>query len=166
MVVDLMMPGLDGLEVTRRVGLVSPCTRVLILSGYADDGYVRRALRNGASGYLVKGASCAQLVEAVRCAVAGICYLSPDTGETEPEPRQSRPRRTRRGPCNQLTPREREVLLLAAEGLTSRVIGERLAISTRTAEAHRANLKRKLGLRSQTELIRFAIKNGIVSLED
>jgi DNA-binding NarL/FixJ family response regulator len=164
MLLDLSLPGLNGLDVTLRLGHVVPRTRVLILSGSADTHDVRQALHNGASGYVVKGACIDTLVQAVRCVVSGRIFLSSPFAEQGLDAFIG-PRSDRNGdPCRRLTFREREVLHLAAEGLTSRQVGGRLSISPRTAEAHRANLMRKLRLCSQTELVRFAISHGIVRL--
>ena len=166
LVADLMMPGLNGLEVTRQVKHRSPDTRVVILSMYADEAYVLEALRNGASGYVLKESPGAELVHAVREAVAGRHYLSQPLSERAIEVYSSRSADEDPDPYDALTGREREVLQLAAEGHTNAAIGDRLFISPRTVETHRANLMRKLGLRTQTDLISYAIKRGLVPMKD
>ncbi len=165
LIVDVMMPGLSGLEVTRQVRQRSPGTRVLVLSMYANEIYVLEALRNGASGYVLKGASAADLVEAVRVAAAGRRYLSPPLSERGLEAYAERARAGTLDLYETLTTREREVLHLAAEGYSNPKIATRLGISTRTAETHRAHIMRKLGLQSQTDLVRYAVRRGILPLQ-
>jgi DNA-binding NarL/FixJ family response regulator len=162
LVVDLMMPGLSGLDVTRRVTKRLK-TRVVILSMYSSEAHVAEALRSGAMGYVLKDASAEDLVSAIREAAAGRRFLSAPFSNDSIETYLKRPDEA--GAYESLTPREREVLHLVAEGLTSGEIAGRLFISPRTAESHRANLMRKLGLRSRTELVRFAFQRGIVPLE-
>ena len=165
LIVDLMMPGLNGLEVTRQVSKRSPQTRVLILSMHSNEAYVLEALRNGAAAYVLKDSTAAHLVHAVREVVAGRRYLSPPLSERAIETYAEKAKSTSLDPYETLTTRERQVLHLAAEGLTNAEIADRLSISPRTAETHRANLMRKLGLRSQTDLVRYALRRGIVPME-
>ena len=166
LVLDLMLPGLSGLEVTRLVRQGSSQTRVLILSMYADEAYVLRALKNGAAGYVLKDSSAADLVQAVREVAGGRRYLSPPLSERAIERYAQRAEGVTEDSYELLTTREREVLHLAAEGHTNAEIAARLGISPRTVETHRANLMRKLGLESQTDLIRYALRRGIVPMED
>lgn len=166
LVLDLMMPGLSGLEVARRVGQCSPNTRVVILSMYASEAYVLEALKNGAAAYVLKDSSAADLVKAVREAAAGRRYLSSPLSERAIEIYIEKAEATALDIHDTLTSREREVLHMAAEGRTNTEIAARLVISPRTAETHRANLMRKLGLRTQTELIRYALRRGILAMED
>jgi len=163
LVLDLMMPGLSGFDVTRRVTKRLPKTRVVILTMYSSEPHVIEALRSGAMAYVVKDASAEELVTAIREAAAGRRFLSSPFSSDLIESYLKRPGGT--DPYETLTPREREVLHLVAEGLTSSEIAARLFISPRTAESHRANLMRKLGLRSRTDLVRFAFQRGIVPLE-
>ena len=163
LVLDLMMPGLSGFDVTRRVTKRLPKTRVVILTMYSSEAHVVEALRSGAMAYVVKDASADELVTAIREASAGRRFLSAPFSNDLIETYLKRPGGT--DPYETLTPREREVLHLVAEGLTSSEIAARLFISPRTAESHRANLMRKLGLRSRTDLVRFAFQRGIVPLE-
>jgi two-component system, NarL family, response regulator NreC len=163
LVLDLMMPGLSGFDVTRRVVKRVPKTRVVILSMYSSEPHVVEALKSGASAYVLKDASTEELVAAIRDAAAGRRYLSAPFSSELIDTYLKRPSGV--DPYDTLTPREREVLHLVAEGLTSGEIAGRLFISPRTAESHRANLMRKLGLRSRTDLVRFAFQRGIVPLE-
>lgn len=162
LVLDLMMPGLSGLEATRQVCQRLPNTRVVILSMHASEGYVLEALRNGAAGYVLKNASAADLVQAVRNVAAGRRYLSPPLSDTAIEAYVRKAQSTPLDSYETLTTREREVLQLAAEGHPNPHIAARLFISPRTVETHRANLMRKLGLRSQSDLVRYALRRGIV----
>jgi DNA-binding NarL/FixJ family response regulator len=165
LVLDLILPGLNGLEVTRQVSQRSPRTRVVILSMHAAEAYVLEALRNGAAGYVLKDASAADLVRAVKEAVAGRHYLSPPLSELAIEAYLQKAREATLDLYETLTTREREVLQLAAEGHSNPEIAERLVISPRTVETHRANLMRKLGLQSQADLIRYALQRRIITLE-
>jgi DNA-binding NarL/FixJ family response regulator len=163
LVVDLMMPGLSGFDVARRVVKRIPQTRVIILSMYSSEPHVVEALQSGAMAYVVKDASPEELANAIREVYAGRRYLSAPYSNELIDTYLKRPGGI--DPYDTLTPREREVLHLVAEGLTSGEIAGRLFISPRTAESHRANLMRKLGLRSRTDLVRFAFQRGIVPLE-
>jgi DNA-binding NarL/FixJ family response regulator len=163
LIVDLMMPGLSGFDVARRVTKRVPKTRVIVLSMYASEPHVVEALRSGASAYVLKDASVEELAIAIREVAAGRRYLSAPYSNELIDTYLKRPGDV--DPYDTLTPREREVLHLVAEGLTSSEIAGRLFISPRTAESHRANLMRKLGLRSRTDLVRFAFQKGIVPLE-
>jgi DNA-binding NarL/FixJ family response regulator len=163
LLLDLMIPRLHGLEVTRQVHKESPATKIVILSMHADEPYVMEALRNGASGYVLKDCTAADLVQAVRTVVAGRRYLSPMLAERALTGYVEHPGESELDVYDTLTNRERLVLQLAAEGKTSAEIATALFISPRTAETHRANLMRKLGLRSQTDLVRFAIRRGILA---
>ena len=165
LVLDLMLPGLGGIEVTRQICHRFPQTRVVILSMYANEAYVLEALRNGAAGYVIKEASAAQLVQAVREVSAGRRYLSPPLSENAIQAYLQKAQATPLDLYETLTSREREVLHLAATGNSNIETADRLGISSRTAETHRANLMRKLGLHSQTELIRYAIRRGIIPSE-
>jgi two-component system response regulator NreC len=166
LLLDLMMPGLNGLEATRQVTRRVPGTRVVILSMYANEAYVLAALRAGALAYVLKEATGDTLVSAIREAMAGRHYLSPPLSENAIAVYTQKAESTAMDPYDTLTTREREVLQLAAEGYTSAKIAARLVISPRTAEKHRANLMHKLGLRGQTELIRYALQRGILPMEE
>ena len=162
LVLDLMIPGLHGLEVTRQVRHPTSRTHVVILSMHADEAYVQEALKNGASGYVLKEATAADLLQAVQEAKAGRRYLSPSLAERAIDALVHKPVEAGADVFETLTSRERLVLQLAAEGRSAAVIGEQLFISPRTAETHRTNLMRKLGLHSQTDLVRYAIRKRIL----
>jgi DNA-binding NarL/FixJ family response regulator len=149
-------------ELARQVSERSRRTRVVLLSMYEGSDGVVKALRSGASGYILKESSAAELVRAIREAAAGRRYLSPllRTSEIEAQLRRGRAGAS----ADILTERQRQVLHLVAEGLSSTVIGRRLRISPRTVEAHRATAIRRLGLSSRTDLIRYAFQHGILAL--
>jgi two-component system response regulator NreC len=165
LIVGLMIPGLSGMEVARRVHPLSPATRVIIVSMYANEAYVLEALSSGASGYVHKEAQAADLVTAVREVIAGRRYLSPPLSENALQSYLERTRDAPLDPYESLTAREREVLDLAAEGGNNKTIAARLSISPRTVEAHRASMMQKLGLRTQTDLVRYALRRGIIPTE-
>jgi len=165
LVLDLMMPGLSGLEVARQVHQRAPGTRVVILSMHATESYVLEALRAGAMAYVLKESDAAELVQAIREVCAGRRYLSPPLSERAIEAYIQKAQAEPPDPYETLTTREREVLHLAAEGHTNPAIGQRLFISARTVEIHRRNLMRKLGLRTPTDLIRYALQRGIIPAE-
>jgi DNA-binding NarL/FixJ family response regulator len=166
LIVDLMMPGLNGLEVTYQVCQKIKGIRVIILSMHKDDGYVIQALRNGATGYVIKDTGPAELVEAIHQVMQGHRYLSQVIADRFGDQVLIHPDEELKDPYTQLTRREREVLQLVAEGYTGQDIAKRLSISPRTAEQHRANMMRKLGLQNQREIFRYAIKKGILLIDD
>lgn len=166
LVLDLMMPGLSGLDVTWHVSQQSPKTRVVILSMHDNEAYVVEALRNGAAAYVFKNSTADELVQAVRAVAAGRRHLSPPLSEQAIEAQLQKAQLPPPDPYDSLTRREREVLHLVAEGHTSAEIAARLSLSPRTIEMHRSNLMRKLGLRTHTDLIRLALRRGILPLED
>lgn len=166
LVVDVMMPGLNGLDVAREVRRRSPQTRVVILSMYANEAFVLEALRSGAAGYVLKDAGAAVLFQAVREAAAGRRYLSPPLSERAIEAYVQKAHAEPLDRYETLTARERAVLHLAAEGYGNPQVAERLSIGPRTVETHRANLMRKLKLRSQTDLVRYALQRGIIPMAD
>jgi two-component system, NarL family, response regulator NreC len=165
LVVDLMMPGLNGLEVARHVRRSAMKTRVVILTMHADEAYVLEALRNGAVGYVLKDSPSADLVNAIRAAAAGRQFLSAPLTDLSIEAYVLQAAVRPTDSYEALTEREREVLHLTAEGLTSAEVADRLCISPRTVETHRANLMHKLGLRTQTDLIRYALRRGIIPID-
>jgi len=162
LVVDLMMPGLNGMDVARQVLKRSPHTRVVVLSMHSNEAYVVEALRAGASAYVLKEAGADDLVNAIRAAVQGRRYFSPPISEQAIKEYLSRAKETPPDPHETLTIREREVLQLTAEGLSGNAISERLFISPRTVETHRMNLMRKLSMRNQKEVIRYAVERGLL----
>ncbi len=162
LVVDLIMPGLGGLDVAREVKKRSPKTRIVILSMHSSDSFVLQALKNGASAYVLKDSSAAELVQAIHTVLAGRRYLSPPLSQKAIDDYVKRAEGTEAGLYETLTTREREVLHLAAEGHGNPAIGRRLGISPRTAETHRTHLMEKLGLRSTAALVLYAVQRGIV----
>ncbi len=162
---DTIMPSLNGVEATRQLTRILPRTRVIMLTGYADDERILAALQAGASGYVVKSSSVDELLLAIRTVHNNNTYLSAClTGREEARDyfRQAALVKTDNGP---LTPREREVLQLVAEGCANRVIAERLFISVKTVEAHKEHITTKLGLRNRADLIRYAIRKGLITVD-
>lgn len=167
-VLDVTMPRLNGIEALRQIRRDHPRTAVVLLSMHDNEAYVTQALRAGAAGYVLKRTAATELGRAIRAAHNGDLYLDP--GVTRrivadyvqrldgdgPEP----------GPLDRLTAREREVLQLAAEGKTVRQIAEALVVSAKTAEHHRSSAMVKLGLHNQTELVKYAIRTGLVEIAD
>jgi DNA-binding NarL/FixJ family response regulator len=160
LVLDLMMPGLNGLDVTRQVARRVPETRVVILSMHAHEAYVLEALLAGAAGYVLKESSSDELVKAIRAVTAGQHYLSPPLSDEALGAYRRKIGSLPPDPYHTLTAREREVLQLTTEGQSGAAIAERLFISPRTVETHRANLMRKLKVRNQKELIRYALQRA------
>ena len=158
---DLSLPRLHGLEALRQVRIVSPGTKVLILSMHHDEPYVIEALRSGASAYILKGSESEEIMRAAQEVLAGRRFLSAPLSEWAISALAVKTPDTS-DPYNTLSPREREVLQLAAEGLGNGDIAEKLFISARTAETHLANLRRKLGLQNATDLVRYAIRRGLI----
>jgi DNA-binding NarL/FixJ family response regulator len=132
---------------------------------HGDEGYVVQALGNGAAAYVLKGASATELLHAVRAVRTGRRYLSPPLSEAAVELYTARARAGGADPYDRLTAREREVLHLTAEGLSSTAISERLGISSRTAETHRANAMSKLGLHNRADLVRYAMARGLLPVD-
>jgi len=161
-VVDIMMPGLNGIDVARQVKQHLPGTHVIMLSMHDDESYVIDALQSGASAYVLKASSAVDLVQAVRAALAGQHFLSPRLAERAIQVYMNQAQNPDILKYNTLTSREREVFHLSAEGLTEQQIAEQLCISIRTVETHRSNLMHKLDLHSPVELAAFAQKQGII----
>lgn len=159
---DLNLPRLHGLEVLRQVRDTCPQTRVLILSMHNDEPYVIETLRAGASAYILKGSESTEIATALREVLAGRRFLSAPLSEWAINALTAKTADTT-DPLQTLSPRERMVLQLAAEGENNPAIAEKLFISPRTAETHRTNLLRKLGLQTQTDLVRFAIRKGLIA---
>jgi DNA-binding NarL/FixJ family response regulator len=150
-ILDVAMPRMTGIQAAREIRAHSPATAVLLLSMYDDERYVHDALRAGASGYVLKRQADAELIEAVRTVAGGARYVSelPDVDLDD-------------GPVDPLTPRELDVVKLIAEAYTNKQIAETLSVSEKTVESHRANVLSKLGMRDRVELVRYAIKRGLV----
>ncbi len=157
-VMDVAMPELNGIEATRRLASTLPHTRVLALSMHKDSVYVREILRAGARGYLLKDAFDRDLLAAVRAVARGEGYLSPAVSDAV----LSDYRKHVTDPLDLLTSREREVLQLVAEGKTNKEIAALLSLSVYTVDAHRGRIMEKLNLHSTGELVRFAVRCGLI----
>jgi DNA-binding NarL/FixJ family response regulator len=165
LVVDLMMPGVTGLEFVHQTTQLSPQTRVIVLSMHSDEAYVLEALKSGAMGYVLKEANPTDLIQGVHEVIAGRRYLSAPLSERAIEVYFQRGQEAGKDPYETLTTREREVLQLAAQGLTNHGIAAALSISSRTVEIHRSNMMHKLGLRHQADLVRYAARRWLLPLE-
>jgi DNA-binding NarL/FixJ family response regulator len=159
---DLSMPELNGADATRAILERDPKCRVIVLSMYSEREYVRRALKAGAAGYVVKRSAAKEVVDAIRAVHAGQRYLSPRVADVVIDDYAGEGADDLLGKLSQ---REREVLQLLAEGHTGAQIAERLSLSQKTVETYRARLVEKLGIRDVAGLVRFAIQRGIVSLD-
>lgn len=157
-VIDVSMPELNGIEATRRILEQCPQTRILALSMHKDAVYVREILRAGARGYILKDSVDAEFVQAIRALSRGEGYLSPAVSGAVLDDY----RRHVSDPVDLLTTREREVLQLIAEGKTNKEIANLLDLSVYTVDAHRGKIMEKLNMHSVTDLVRFAIRKGIV----
>ncbi len=166
LVLDLVLPDIHGLEITRQVRRQHPRTRIVVLSMYAKEAYVLEALNSGASAYVLKGSDARELVQAIRQAVQDSRYLSPPLSEQSLEAYIQLARGQDFDPYETLTNRERQILHLAAGGCSSNEIARRLTISPRTVEVHRAKVMSKLDLHNQSELVRYAIQRGILHLDE
>lgn len=157
-VMDVTMPELNGIEATRRIRQDLPNVRVLALSVHRDGVYVREIVRAGADGYILKESADSELLAATRVVARGQSYLSPEVAHSVL--RDYRKHAT--DPIDLLSSREREILQLIAEGLTSKEIATRLNLSVHTVDGHRTRIMDKLDLRSMGELVRFAVRSGLV----
>ena len=166
LVLDLIMPALGGLEATRQIARACPNTKIIVLSMHSDEAYVLEALKNGARSYVLKSSPGEELIRAIRKVWAGERYLGPPLTARAIDAYVSQIRDADSDPYHTMTAREREVLHLSAEGLTSSEIADQLSLSHRTVESHRANVMSKLNLHSKTELIRYAFKRGIIPLDE
>jgi len=158
-ILDVSMPELNGIEATRRIVEQLPRCRVLALSMHRDAVYVREMLRAGALGYLLKDADDEALIDAVRAVARGDAYLSPSVADSV----LTDYRRHVTNPLDLLSAREREVLQLVSEGRTNKDIAQVLSLSVHTVDSHHSRLMEKLNLNSTGELVRFAIRNGLVT---
>jgi len=163
LVLDLVMPGMSGMEIIQQLAESHPNTRIVVLSMHANVAYVWEALRNGALAYVLKCTANEELIVAVREAAARRRYLSSSISEHELECYALKVQPRGMDAQDMLTKRERQVLRLAAEGNTSAQIAQQLNIGVRTVETYRANLLLKLNLRNQTDLVRYAIQRCIIS---
>ena len=160
---DIGMPGLNGLEVARRAAKDSPRTRIIMLSMYADRTYLRQALATGVSGYLLKGAAVAELPLALQSVMRGETYLTPKISQDVVQGFLRESQDEEPGPLEGLTKRQREILQLIAEGRSTKEIAQILDVSAKTVETHRMRMMDRLGIHDVPGLVRFAIRAGIVS---
>jgi DNA-binding NarL/FixJ family response regulator len=160
-ITDISMPHLNGMEVVRRLREQLPAVRVLVLTMHCEDEYVLQLVRAGASGYLVKDSAASELLAAVQSLREGRGYFGPQASRILAEQLQH-PERQVDDPYGRLTPREREVFHLIAEGKTTKEIARVLDISAKTAENHRARVLDKVGVRNTAELVRYALKKGLL----
>lgn len=161
LVLDLSMPDLDGISVTRKIKPNFPYLRILILTLHEDEALLKEAIKAGASGYILKRAAESELISAIRIVLRGDLYVDPSMVRSLlGEPGQPLP--AQRTSMENLTPREIDILKLIVEGYTNQQMGEKLSISTRTVEGHRANINDKLGLHSRVELVRYAREHGLI----
>jgi DNA-binding NarL/FixJ family response regulator len=158
-ILDFSMPLLNGIDAARQIRDVSPRTKTLLLTMYKEEPYVLRALRAGINGYVLKTQGAADLVEAIRSIVHGGLYLSPVISESVVKAALTQNQRE----LDPLTPREREVLQLIAEGKSNKQISQDLGMSVKTVDSHRRNLMVKLDIHETAGLVRYAIRTGLIS---
>jgi two-component system response regulator NreC len=161
LVLDLSMPDLDGISVTKKIRSQYPSLRILILTIHEDEALLRAALKAGAGGYILKHAAESELIAAINTILRGDLYVDPSMVRKLLADEVSPPALSPKSLVI-LTPRETEVLKLIVQGYTNRQIGEELNISIRTAESHRSNLSEKLGLHSRVDLVRYAREHGLI----
>ena len=161
---DISMPGINGLEATRRLGKTEPATRTIILSMHASEEYVWQALRAGARGYLLKGSSLAELELAIKSVAADQLYLSPAISRNLIE-EYLHPTSSERRSAESLTPRQSEILQLIANGKSTKGIALDLKISVKTVETHRSLLMKRLKVHDVAGLVRYAVRTGLVDLQ-
>lgn len=165
LVADLVMPGLSGLDLIEMVSQLAPNTRVVVLSMHSNVAHIAESLRKGAMGYVVKQADIGDLVAAVRAVAVGRRHLGTGIDQADVDKYLRQSLAVRIDPLDTLSPRERQVLELVAQGLTNAEIAQRLAVGRRTVETHRAHMMSKLGLDSQADVIRFALRRGLLESE-
>lgn len=165
LVADVAMPRLSGIQTLERISALGVRTRVIMLSMYSDETLVRQALQFGAAGYLLKRSVSEELLLAVRAAARGETYLSPAVSHVAVDALRQGKRSDDGGLLERLSPRERQVLQLVAEGRSNGEIARTLGVSKKTVEKHRASLVGKLGVKDLAGLIRLALKEGLIFLE-
>jgi DNA-binding NarL/FixJ family response regulator len=163
-VMDIAMPGLNGLEATRQLKKRFPEMKIIILTMHSNEEYVLQTLRSGASGYLIKKSAPSDLISAIREVYQGKSFLSPSISKTVIDEyiRQADKMAEGENSHTKLTHRETEVLQMIAEGLKTREIAERLFVSIKTVETHRANIREKLDRHSTADLVQYAIRKGLI----
>ena len=162
-VMDIAMPDLNGIDATRRIVAESPQAKVIALSMNSDRRYVVAMFEAGAMGYLVKNCASGELVQAVRAVSRNLTYISPSVAATMGESNRGGPPHPK--PPRSLSPREREVLQLIAEGCSSKEIAARLGVAVPTVETHRRQIVDKLGVRTIAELTKYAVREGLTTIE-
>jgi DNA-binding NarL/FixJ family response regulator len=162
-VMDISMQGMDGLEATRRITKQYPKTKVVILTQYDNKEYILSAVKAGSTGYVPKSALGSELASAIRAVYHGDSYLYPSAAMALVEDYRQQSQST--DPYDQLTPREREILKLIADGHTSQEVANLLFISLKTVMGHRTKIMDKLGLQNHTELIKYAMRKGLLTLD-
>jgi two-component system, NarL family, response regulator NreC len=162
-IMDVAMPGMNGIEATRRIKEIAPDLAVLALTMHEDEQYFFEMLSVGASGYIPKRAAPDDLVAAIRAVYQGNVFLHATLAKFLMHDVLPRHESRRVSEVEELTPREREVLTLIAEGLTSREIAEKLVVSPKTVDRHRENIMGKLNLHNRVELVRYAMERGLIS---
>lgn len=165
LICDMNMEGMNGIEVTRRVVKQFPQIKIIILSMFGDDSYVIEALRAGAIAYVLKGSTSTDLLQAIKDAIDGKHHLSETLSERAINNYIQKIASPSPEPFDTLSIREREVMQMVVQGMTSAEIGKKLFISPRTVDIHRANLMRKLGLRTRIDLVQIAQRQGILPPE-
>lgn len=166
LVLDLLLPGLSGLELIRLVRQRLPTVRIVVLSMYSNIAHVAEAMRSGAMAYVVKEEGIRELVTAVRSAAQNYHYLTPQLDQSAIDEYLERSTGVQADRYDTLTPREREVLALVTQGYTSAEIAHRWVVSRRTVESHRSHMMHKLHLKTQSDLIRFAVRRGLMGVEE
>ena len=162
---DIAMPIMDGLEATRRIRKEFSETKVLVLTQYADKEYIFPIIEAGAQGFISKMAASSELTSGIKAVYRGDSFLSPVAAKALVEDYQlGAPMRGREDPYQQLTDREREILKLVAEGYTTQEIADILVLSPKTIEGHKTNLMAKLDIHNKTDLIKYAIRKGIIAV--
>jgi len=164
-VLDIAMPGLGGIEATLELRRELPRVRILILTQYDDREYIRRLLKAGVSGYVLKKSAGASLVDAIRAVSHGGLVLDPGVAREAMEQYSTPAAGPEADPYETLTDREKQVLKLVAEGASNKEVADVLGISVKTAMSHRERVMEKLGLHNRTDLVRFALKQGVIRVE-
>ena len=162
---DIAMPIMGGLEATRRISRELPDTKVLVVTQHDDKEYVFPVIESGASGLISKAGASSELAEGIRAVYRGDSFLSPSVAKLLVENyQQTAGDRVQQDPYNQLTGREREILKLLAEGFSSQEIADMLVITRKTVEGHKTNLMAKLGIHNKIDLVKYALRRGIISI--
>lgn len=156
-ILDISMPGISGIEACRLIHKEYPCLKILILSMHGEESFVRSAIEAGASGYLPKEIDHTELIEAILTIYKGGSYFSKDISSKLISSYLTKDKQ-------HLTPREKEIIVLVCDGLSNKEIADKLSISVRTVDCHKNNILQKLGLKSSVDLVKYALKNELVSL--